>query len=72
MKKKCVNDILHGMNARDDNGDFQPACVALDFSNLPLADDGTVPNSQISQALPISTFFTKYLKVYQNKFVYRK
>ena len=46
-KSKYLNEILHEMRELDDAKKWQPTCVAMEFSNIPQSEDGSVPNSQI-------------------------
>ena len=50
-KTKDLNDVLQEMRVRDASGDFQPVCVAIDYSNIPQSEDGSVSNSQILATL---------------------
>ena len=45
--KKIVdlNNILNKIRLCDDIDKFQPTCVAVELSNLPQTEDGSVPNS---------------------------
>ena len=44
-KTRDLNDIVDEMRSRDADGEWQPTCVAIDPSNIPLSDDGSVTNS---------------------------
>ena len=50
-KLKDLNDILLEMHRLDDANEWQPRCVAMELSNIPQSEDGSVPNSQISASL---------------------
>ena len=50
-KSKDLNDLLTEMRKLDDANEWQPTCVAMDLSNFPQSEDGTVPNSQILASL---------------------
>ena len=39
------------MRKLDDANEWQSTCVAMDLSNFPQSEDGTVPNSQILASL---------------------
>ena len=50
-KIKDLNDILTEMKARDASGEWQPVCVAIEYSNIPHCDDGSITNSQLHGTL---------------------
>ena len=54
VKKKILedlDDILQEMKSRDASGEWQPLCVAVEYSNFPHSEDGAIPNSQIHGTL---------------------
>ena len=50
-KARDLNDLLQEMRQRDDAGEWQPICVALDLGNLPQTEIGNVSNAQIYDSL---------------------
>ena len=50
-KIKDLYDILNEMKNRDARGEWQPVCVAIEYSNMPHSEDGSISNSQIHGTL---------------------
>ena len=50
-RARDINDLLAEMRQRDDVGEWQPTCVALDLANLPQTEIGNVSNAQVFDSL---------------------